>query len=69
MALIDLDRLRAPVSDAVPGGDDVGADPDFIGLWLAVEDTTKRGADAWRPLREAALQFAERTKDLRVSQR
>lgn len=66
MALIDLDGLRAPVSDAVPGGDDVGADPDFIRLSLAVEGTAERGADAWRPLREIALQLAERTKDLRV---
>jgi type VI secretion system protein ImpA len=75
MAVLDLERLLAPISEDAPCGEDLGYDPTYVALETAARGkperqqgdtfTTAEPPD-WREVQRAALDLLQRTADIRL---
>ena len=75
MAVLDLERLLAPISEDAPCGEDLGYDPSYVALESAARGKPERqqgdtftAAEPpdWREVQRAALELLQRTADIRL---
>ena len=76
MAVLDLDKLLAPLSDTAPSGPNLEYDPAFAALERAAEGRPEQAMGGvitpaeppeWAAVLEKGLELLERTKDLRIA--
>jgi type VI secretion system protein ImpA len=75
MAVLDLERLLAPISEDTPCGEDLGYDASYVALETSArgkperqqgETFTAAEPPDWREVQRAALELLQRTADIRL---